>query len=112
LPPPERRQRTLNAPTATCHNAPEQSGVMTDATPTIKDDWSSEETDDPLYADRRNFYKVEKRSKDDMRVVELLYAGNNLDKARRIFDRMIKHRPRIRLTIRQRTRVLDQWPQK
>jgi hypothetical protein len=22
-------------------------------------DWSDEETDDPLYADRRNFYKVE-----------------------------------------------------
>jgi hypothetical protein len=26
------------------------------------DDWSHEETDDPLYADRRNFYKVEKFS--------------------------------------------------
>ena len=26
----------------------------------MTDDWSSEETDDPLYADRRNFYKVEK----------------------------------------------------
>jgi len=25
-----------------------------------KDDWSHEETDDPLHADRRNFYKVEK----------------------------------------------------
>jgi hypothetical protein len=25
-------------------------------------DWSAEETDDPLYADRRNFYKVEKWS--------------------------------------------------
>jgi hypothetical protein len=47
-----------------------------------------------------------------MRVVELLYAGNNLDKARRIFERAIKRRPRIRLTIRQRTRVLQQWPQK
>ena len=23
-------------------------------------DWSDEATDDPLYADRRNFYKVEK----------------------------------------------------
>jgi hypothetical protein len=39
-----------------------------------------------------------------------LFAGSSLDKARRIFDRMTKHRPRIRLTIRQRTRVLDQWP--
>jgi hypothetical protein len=60
---------------------------------------SSEETDDPLYADRRNFYKVERWSKDDMRVVELLYAGNNLDKARHIFERAIKHRPRIRLML-------------
>ena len=78
----------------------------------MKDDWSSEETDDPLYADRRNFYKVEKWSKDGMRVVELLFAGTSLDKARRIFTRMTEHRPRFRLTIRQRTRVLDQWPQK
>jgi hypothetical protein len=30
----------------------------------MPDDWSAEETDDPLYADRRNFYKVEKWSKD------------------------------------------------
>jgi hypothetical protein len=26
----------------------------------MADNWSTEETDDPLYADRRNFYKVEK----------------------------------------------------
>jgi hypothetical protein len=26
-------------------------------------DWSHEETDDPLYADRRDFYKVEKWSR-------------------------------------------------
>ena len=26
-------------------------------------DWSDEETDDPVYADRRNFYKVEKWSR-------------------------------------------------
>ena len=38
---------------------------------------SSEETDDPLYADRRNFYKVEKWSKDGMRVIELLFAGSS-----------------------------------
>jgi hypothetical protein len=36
----------------------------------------------------------------------LLYAGNNLDKAREIFAKAIKHRPRIRLTIPQQTRVL------
>jgi hypothetical protein len=29
----------------------------------MPDDWSHEETDDPLYADRRNFYKVEKWSR-------------------------------------------------
>ena len=40
----------------------------------------------------------------------MLYAGNNLDKARTLFAEEVKHRPRIRLTIRQRTRVLQQWP--
>jgi hypothetical protein len=40
----------------------------------------------------------------------MLYAGNNLDKARRVFERTVKQRPRIRLTIRQRMRVLDEWP--
>ncbi len=72
--------------------------------------WSDEETDDPHYADRRNFYKFEKWSRDGLRVELMLYAGNNLDKARRIFERTTKQRPRIRLTIRQRTRVLEQWP--
>ena len=76
------------------------------------DNWSHEETDDPLHADLRNFYKVEKWSRDGQRVEELLFAGNSLDKARRIFDRMTTRRPRIRLTIRQRTRVLEEWPQK
>jgi hypothetical protein len=71
---------------------------------------SDEETDDPLYADRRNFYKVEKWSRDGLRVELMLYAGNNLDKARRIFERATKHRRRIRMTIRQRMRVLDEWP--
>jgi hypothetical protein len=73
-------------------------------------DSSDEETDDPLYADRRNFYKVEKWSGDGLRVMLLLYAGNNLDKARRIFERTTKDRPRLRLTIRQRMRVVDEWP--
>jgi hypothetical protein len=73
-------------------------------------DWSDEETDDPHYADRRNFYKVEKWSRDGLRVELMLYAGNSLDKERRIFERTAKHRPRIRLTIRQRMRVLDEWP--
>jgi hypothetical protein len=70
-------------------------------------DWSDEETDNPLYADRRNFYKVEKWCRDGLRVELMLYAGNSLEKARRIFERTTKYRPRIRMTIRQRTRVLD-----
>ena len=67
--------------------------------------WSDEETRDPLYADDRNFYKVEQWTRDGMEVERLLYAGNNLAKAEDIFARAVKHRPRIRLTIRQRTRV-------
>ena len=74
------------------------------------EDWSEEETKDPLYADDRNFYKLEKWTKDDTKVDRLLYAGNNLQKARDVFASAIRHRPRIRLTIRQRTRVLQQWP--
>ena len=57
------------------------------------DDWSHEETDDPLYADRRNFYKVEKWSRDGQRVEEMLFAGNSLAKAQRVFERFTKRRP-------------------
>ena len=69
----------------------------------MSDDWSAEETDDPLHADRRNFYKVEKWSRDRQRVEEMLFAGNSLAKAQRVFERFIKKSPRSRLTIRQRT---------
>jgi hypothetical protein len=78
----------------------------------MSDDWSNEETDDPIYADQRNFYMVEKLTKDGKQVDRLLYASNNLDKAREMFITAIKHRPRIRLTIRQRTQVLEQWPRR
>jgi hypothetical protein len=71
--------------------------------------WSDEETDDPVYADRRNF-KVEKWSRDGQRIEEMLFAGNSLDKAQRVFERFIQKRPRSRLTIRQRIRVLKEWP--
>jgi hypothetical protein len=81
-----------------------------EAANSVMSDRSDEETDDPLYADDRNFYKVEAWSRDGMRIDALLYAGNDLDKAREIFVVTVKHRPIIRLTIRQRTRVLDQWP--
>jgi hypothetical protein len=68
------------------------------------------ETDNPTYADDHNFYKVEKWTRDGTKVDRLLYAGNSLAKAQEIFAKSIMHRPRIRLTIRQRTRVLQQWP--
>jgi hypothetical protein len=70
--------------------------------------WSNEETENPLLADDRNFYKVEKWTKDGMKVERMLYAGNNLDKARELFAEAIKL---LRLTIRQRRRVLFQWPE-
>ncbi len=72
--------------------------------------WSDEETDNPFKADDRNFYKVEKWTRDGTRIDSLLYAGDNLEKARSLFAKAIKHRPKIRLTIRQRTRVLDEYP--
>ena len=37
----------------------------------------------------------------------MLYAGSNLDKAREVFAEAINHRPRIRLTIRQRSQVWE-----
>jgi hypothetical protein len=73
-------------------------------------DWADEETDNPTYANERNFYKLEKWTRDGTKVDSFLYAGNNLEKAQAHFAKAIKHRPRIRLTIRQRTRVLDQYP--
>ena len=48
--------------------------------------------------------------KDGSKVDHMLYAGSNLNKAEAVFVAAIKHRPRIRLTIRQRTQVLEQWP--
>jgi hypothetical protein len=72
--------------------------------------WSDNETDEPLIADDRNFYKVEKWTKDGTKIERMLYACSNLDKAREVFAAAVKHRPRIRLTIRQRTRVLGEWP--
>jgi hypothetical protein len=72
--------------------------------------WSDEETTDPLYADDRNFYKVEMWTDDELHIGRLLYAGSNLEKARMIFDEAVDHRPAGHYTIRQRIRVLDKWP--
>jgi len=76
----------------------------------MPDDRSTEETDDPGFANRRNFYKVERWSRDGQGIEEFLFAGNSLAKAQRIFERFIKKRPASRLTIRQRSRVLQEWP--
>ena len=71
---------------------------------------NDEEADEPLIADHRNFYKVEKWTKDGVKIDHMLYAGSSLDKAREVFAAAIYHRPRIRLTIRQRTQIIEQWP--
>ena len=73
-------------------------------------DWSDEETDDPDYADKRNFYKVELWSRDGRHIVRMLYAGNVLDGVPNIFQRLTKHRPRAEYIIRQGVRVLAKWP--
>jgi hypothetical protein len=75
--------------------------------PTWANDLFREETDDPLVADRRNFFKVELWTRDGQHVEQLLFAGN---KARALFASYGKRRPRARLTIRQRSRVLEEWP--
>ena len=48
-------------------------------------DWSDEDTDQPLLAGHRDFYKVEKWTRDGQRVARMLFAGNSLDRARAIF---------------------------
>ena len=53
-----------------------------------------EETTDPLVADARSFYKVEKWTRDGTKVDSLLNAGNSLGRARSVFEQAIKHRPR------------------
>ena len=63
-------------------------------------DWSDEKTDDPLHADRRNFYKVEKWSRE-------CGSSYGRDEARCVFERTTKHRPRIKKT----DAGSKQWPQ-
>jgi hypothetical protein len=72
--------------------------------------FAAETTTDADYANRRNFFKVELRSKDDQHVIRLLHAGNRIDAARAVFNAAVRHRPRGRYTIRQRCRVVEQWP--
>ena len=72
--------------------------------------FAAETTTDADYANRRNFFKVELWTKDGLHVEQLLFAGNSLDRARTVFAAFAKKRPRGRLTIRQRSRVLTEWP--
>jgi hypothetical protein len=68
------------------------------------------ETDDPDEADRRRFYKVERWDSAELHVEALLYASNDLSKARAIFAAWKARQPRGRYTLRQNIRVLDRWP--
>jgi hypothetical protein len=67
-----------------------------------------EETDDPLVADRRHFFKVELWTGDGRHVERLLLAGNNLDKARALCAAYGKRRPRARLAAQ--PRGVAKWP--
>ena len=78
--------------------------------PTPGNDLFREETDDRLVADRRNFFKVELWTRDGQHVDRLLFAGKSLDKAQELFAAYSRRRPRARLTIRQRSRVMAEWP--
>ena len=71
-----------------------------------------EETDDLHYADARNFYTVQTWTKNGHHLTEMLYAGNNLEKAHEVFRAFAKKRPRSRITIGQRTRVIAERPSK
>jgi hypothetical protein len=43
-------------------------------------------------------------------LAEIKLLRTSLDRARAVFADYARHRPAARLTIRQRSRVLDQWP--
>jgi hypothetical protein len=70
----------------------------------------AEETTDPVVADRRNFFKVELWTKDDLHIERMLFAGSSIARAREIFADAVRRRPRGRYTIRQRCRVVQSWP--
>jgi hypothetical protein len=68
------------------------------------------ETDDPIEADRRGFYKVERWDKDKLHIVEMVHASNDLGRAQSVFASETKRRPRGRYLLRQGIRVLKRWP--
>ena len=76
----------------------------------MADDWTHQQTEKRGVCRPTQLYRVEKWTKDGSKVDRLLYAGNDLDMARELFREAVSQRPRIRLTIRQRSRVLERWP--
>jgi hypothetical protein len=75
----------------------------------MQEDMLEDVTADPVVADIRNFYKVELWTRDDY-IECMLFAGRSLNTAREVFTDYALCRPAARLTIRQRMRVLAQWP--
>jgi hypothetical protein len=51
-----------------------------------------EETNEPPIADDRNYYKVEKWTREGTKVDCMVYAGSSLEKAREIFAAAISRR--------------------
>ena len=58
---------------------------------------------------RATFCKVELWINNEQRDTDLLYAGNNLDKARNVFANAIRKRPHGHYKIWLRMRVVDKW---
>ena len=57
----------------------------------MTDQWSDEQPDDPQYADQRDFYKVEKWSRDGMRIEQMLYTDSSLGKVQAILSAKVAH---------------------
>jgi hypothetical protein len=69
-----------------------------------------QETNDPDEADRRRYYKVEKWDAAEQHVEALLYASNDLSKAKAMFAAWKEARPRERYLLRQNITVLARCP--
>ena len=68
-----------------------------------------EETDEPLIADHRNFYKVEKWSRDGERVVELLFAGSSKVRPRHMKKRANRSHAALSQKWRRHCRHAECW---
>ncbi len=81
-----------------------------DAPVTSDNPFGDQETTDLTDAWWRSFYMVERWSDDGQKPIELIYGGNRLQKARDVYDAMVRYCPAGRYTLRQRARTLRQWP--